>query len=229
MRKKNYSIIIAVITLSSIFCQVNASPQDLKWNFKLTGLAQHNTVPLTNWYTIDPSSYYNESAANGLDGLSFGLDIGLEYMVSKRIGIEGSISYIPTKIQGGTHYTTREIFSEPTGFITFLSVKIIANFYLKKSEKHNISIAPIIGKGFIGELDLYPAIGKSRHFNGKNDFLYGGQISFNHKFSGSRWSLLTSLRYMKTTYEVSEIETGDLRMDLPMALLSLQFGTSYSF
>lgn len=230
MKIKNHTkTITTVITVLFLVCLVNVNAQEKKWNLKLSGVMQQSTEPRESWYLINPGTIDGEAGVNGLQGISFGMDIGLEYLVSKRIGIEGSISYIPTRMHGGTHITQQEIFSEPTGFITFLPLKIIANYYLKKSEKWNISMGPMIGIGFMGEIDLIPDVGRPHHFNGKNGILYGGQICFDRKLSGSKWSILATLRYMNTSYEVSEVGTGDLRMDRTMAPISLQFGTAYSF
>jgi hypothetical protein len=224
--KKSSPVLVLLLTLSLSTVE-SLCAQKSGWSIKMYGLAQW-APNKSNWYTIG-EGYSGESAANGVEkGASFGLECGLEYRVVERLGIEASIGYIPTNIHGGTHQTWRGIFSEPTGRISFIPLHLAVNLYLLQDEKWKIALGPLAGVGIIGELDLRPSVGRARHFNGRKDLLFGGQFVVSRAVTSGGWSVLASLKYMSTSYEVSEIGTGALKQELPMRPLSLRLGVAYS-
>ena len=220
---------MAVFALILILAAAGLNARDSKWRLKVSGVIQKDAGAWINWYTINVGTLDGESAANGTQGLSAGLQLGLECKLAERFGLEGVISYIPTRLHAEVHRTARDLFAKPKESILFYPARIAANFYFGPRGKWNLFAGPQVGIGFFGEADVRPEFGRARHFNGLNRLLLGGHIGADYKPSPGNWSFWGSLQYMRAVYEVSELETGDLRQDLYLNAVQLGLGVSFRF
>jgi hypothetical protein len=200
--------------------------QDSKWQIRISGNLLRNTITWTEWYEIEEP---DEFACNGVEGTSPGIQLAVEYAVSKRIGIEGSLSCIPTRLHAEVHWTSKNQFAVPKENLNFFPSWIGINFSLLQSRSWHIYSGLLAGIGIFGERDVRPEFGRARHFKGKNDLLYGGQLGIRYIPDSSHWRGLLTLQYIRTNFEAAELETGAYKQNLKMYPVILGLGVEYLF
>ena len=217
-----YKILITVCLIS---LSNKGYSQDSKWKIRVQGNLLRNTVTWTEWYAIEEPE---EFACNGVEGTSLGMQLAVEYSITKRIGVEGSMSFIPTRLHAEVHWTSRNQFAIPNERIDFFPIWIGINFSLPQNRSWQLYLGPIVGMGIFGERDVRPEFGRARHFKGKNDLLYGGQLGIKYIPDSSNWRGVLTMQYIRTTFEAAELETGDFRQNLKMYPVILGLGVEYS-
>ena len=225
MKSKEKIIVYSAIFLALIVINpARIYAQDSKWHIKIQGNLLRNTVTWTEWYAIEEPE---EFACNGVEGSSLGLRMAVEYSITKMISVEGSMSFIPTQLHAEVHWTSRNQFAVPNERIDFFPIWLGINFSLTQNRSWNLYLGPIVGIGIFGERDVRPEFGRARHFKGENDVLYGGQLGIKYIPDSSHWRGVLTIHYIRTTFEASELETGDLKQNLKMYPLILGLGVEY--
>ncbi|MBN2399145.1 MAG: hypothetical protein JXI33_02260 [Candidatus Aminicenantes bacterium] len=226
--KCRFSLLV-VFALILAWAADGLNAMDSKWSLTASGIIQGNGGKWVHWYTINASTLDSESAANGTQGISAGLQFGLECKLANWFGLEGVVSCIPTRLFAEVHWTSRNLFAQPKENLLFFPARIAANFYFGPRGRWNLFAGPQVGIGLFGETDVRPEFGRARHFNGKNRLLLGGHVGTDYGLSPGHWSLWACLQYMRAVYEVSELDTGDLRQELYLNAIQFGLGVRYRF
>jgi outer membrane protein W len=166
--------------------------------------------------SMPTGDFSDEGQTTELDS-AFGFQASFEYGITDLMGVEAGLSSL-------NHDVTVKEEGFPSldlGEIDLLTLAVSLNFHVKRTEKMDLFVGPMIGNAFWGDLqttDLFP-----EDFPADDEVVFGLNAGIDLPFGEGGWAFSGKLRY--TLSDVS-LESGP---DLGVDPLELGVGLSYSF
>ena len=127
----------------------------------------------------------------------FALGVEAEYRLGRRLGLELAVHrsrptlVAHTRNDGELESWQREI--------TVLPVTLGLDIHLTPGRRAELSLTPLIGYAFLGDLDL----GEQTRLSADDSLVAGGAVTVDLALGRSLWVLSFGLRYLDADYEIS--------------------------
>ena len=202
------------------------------WTIRLAGVLQVNGNEWVNWYTVIPPSgtLGSQSASNGTQGISFGLDLAADYRIGDRFVLGFAAGFVPTRLHAELHHNEINgiVIEKPKANISFMPVRVVAGYDLFRGPGWSVQAGLQCGLGLFGSKDVIPAVGRARHFSNDNRMLFGAQVRFS-RTSSSGWGYSATLQHLRSGFKVEELGTLAMPQKLDFNPTSFLVGVHYSF
>jgi hypothetical protein len=210
-----------------------AQPADPSWLIQVSGSIQKSSDNYQNWYSVPPTIPPHvgwESAVNGFRSPGVGLDVACEYRIASRIGLGGAVSLVSTPLEATVHRGTATgiVIADPEPSVLFAPLRVTASYDLLHGSRWRLRAGGQAGVGIYNPTDAVPEFGRARHFEGSYNALFGAHVGM--LFTGSKgWGATFGLQYLRSSVEVSELDTGELPQSLTHESFSLIIGVHRAF
>ncbi len=207
---------------------LNVPPPDSRWVFRLFG-ARPDPASDSSYTSVFRPNGVNERSDLRLDaGIGFGL--GLEYLASRRVGVE--LSAIFADLDSQLMFDLDELWETDTADLGITMITLGLNYHLTPDRRVDFFVGPLIG---LVQYDSasYRVLGETvRHNFGDDDFTWGLNFGLDFPFKpDSRWGLTAGLRYLDSSADEGDDDdnaTGQER-SLDVNPLTLMAGIAYRF
>jgi len=210
-----------------------AQPADPSWLIHVSGRIQGNTGNYQNWYRVPPTVPPHigwESAVNGLRSPGVGLDVACEYRIASRVGLGVAVSFVSTPLEATVHRgsATGIVIADPEPSILFAPLRVTARCDLLRGSRWRLGAGGQAGVGIYNPTDAVPEFGRARHFEGSYNALFGARVGM--LFTGSKgWGATFELQHLRSSLELSELDTGELPQSLTHESFSVIIGVHRAF
>ena len=161
-----------------------------------------------------------ESSHLHLDG-GVGVGAGLEYHFNPRIGLEGSLLYVPLETE--LFFDLDDEWESGEDDMDLLAFLIGPNFHLTPDKKVDFYVGLFVGAVDLGSTS-YRLLGETQNRSFDADTVFGAQLGLDIPFGSAGWAVHLGARYMDMTVETAE-EGPEVAADP----LSFEVGFAYSF
>ena len=162
----------------------------------------------------------SERSVFKLDG-GVGGGAGIEYHFNQRIGLEGTVLYVP--LGSDFFFDIGVDWAGDSDDVSMLAFLIGPNFHLTPDKKVDFYIGPFIGIADLGGTS-YQVLGQTQNRSLDTDTLFGVQLGLDIPFGDGAWAVHLGARYMDMTVEADE-EGAEIAADP----LGFEVGFAYSF
>ncbi len=204
------TLFIALATLPG-----TASANDDPWKFRFAVVSMNPTGDIFDVPETGETFSYQSSS-----GVGIALDF--EYRASRRLGIDfGVISASPG--------FTVAVDAEPTSVSAKSDIRVTPiyaalDIHLIPEGRFDLYIGPLVAYVTYDRFELVAGPEMREGFSAEEGFGYGAVLGLDIGFGSGRWSLVTAVRYLKSTLEASP-DDGDVgKTDLNPTIFSIGFG-----
>lgn len=197
----------------------SARGDDSRWTARFFGLRLDPDDGSISESLIRPDGVSERSHLN-LDG-GVGGGAGLEYHFNPRIGLEGSLLYVP--LESELFFDLDDEWESAEDDVEMLAFLIGPNFHLTPDKKVDFYIGLFVGAVDLGSTS-YRVLGETQNRSFDADTVFGAQLGLDIPFGKGDWAVHLGVRYMDMTVETRE-EGPELAADP----LGFEVGFAYSF
>ncbi len=204
------TMFIALATLPG-----TASADDDPWKFRFAIVSMNPTGDIFDVPETGESFSYQSNS-----GVGIALDF--EYRASRRLGIDfGVISASP----GFTVTADAEPVSvSAKSDIRVTPIYAALNIHLIPEGRFDLYIGPLVAYVTYDRFELVAGPEMREGFSAEEGFGYGAVLGLDIGLGSGRWSIVTAIRYLKSTLEASP-DDGDVgKTDLNPTIFSIGFG-----
>ncbi len=166
------------------------------------------------------SNGVSERSALSLDS-GVGAGAGLEYHLTPRVGLEGSVLYVP--LGSIFMFDLDDAWETDEDDVEMLAFVFGPNFHLTPDKKVDLYVGPFVGVVDLGSAS-YRVLGETHNRSLDADTVFGIQLGLDIPFGAGDWAVHLGARFMDMTVEISE-EAPEIAAD-PLAL---EVGFAYRF
>ncbi len=150
-----------------------------------------------------------------------GAGAGLEYLFNERVGLEGSVIYVP--LGSDFFFDIGVDWAADDDDVDMLAFLIGPNFHLTPDKKADFYIGPFVGIADLSSAS-YQVLGETQNRSLDADTVFGVQLGLDIPFGDGGWAVHLGARYFDMTVETDE-EGPEIAADP----LGVEVGFSYSF
>ncbi len=189
------------------------------WTARFFGLRLDPDDGSIHQDTIRPNGVSERSLLTLDSGIGAGA--GLEYHFTPRVGLEGSLLYVPL----GSIFmfdldNAWETDDDDSDMLAFL---LGPNFHLTPDKKVDLYFGPFVGIVDLGGTS-YQVLGETHNRSLDADTVFGVQLGLDIPFGAGDWAIHLGARYMDMT-----IETSENGPEIAADPLGLEVGFAYRF
>ena len=189
------------------------------WTARFFGLRLDPDDDSINRQIVRPDGL-SERSVLSLDG-GVGGGAGLEYHFNDRVGLEGTVLYVPF---GSKLFFDLGIdWAEDEDDVEMLAFLIGPNFHLTPNKNVDFYIGPFVGIADLGSTS-YRVLGELQRRSLDADTVFGVQLGLDIPFGESGWAVHLGARYIDMSIEVEE-DGPEIAADP----LGFEAGFAYSF
>lgn len=146
---------------------------------------------------------------------------GLEYHFNDRVGLEGTVLFVPLGSQ--LFFDIGVDWAEDEDDVEMLAFLIGPNFHLTPNSRVDFYIGPFVGAADLSST-TYRVLGEAQNRSFDADTLFGVQLGLDIPFGDAGWAFHLGARYFDMTIETEE-EGAEIAADP----LGFEAGFAYSF
>jgi outer membrane protein len=209
------AMVIAAIVGAASVATVGAQDED-SFRIRFGGVYVNPTGDLTTDVVLTTLTVEPDSAA--------GLDLGFEFLVNEKIGIDVGVSSTDHDLDGTVLGSTVQI-----GSVGMMPVTVGANLYFGDHEKFDFYLTPFVSWVLYDDIELESALADEVGADSiatKDDVGFGIGIGFDVPLGEGAWALSTGLDYTFTAVETDE--PGD-NVEIDVDPWSVRLGVAYTF
>ncbi len=189
------------------------------WTLRFFGLRLDPDDGAIRQSSIRPDGRSERSVLTLDSGVGAGA--GLEYHFTPRVGLEGSLLYVP--LGSDFMFDIDADWAMDADDVEMLAFLIGPNFHLTPDKKVDLYFGPFVGVVDLGSTS-YQVLGETHNRSFDADTVFGIQLGLDIPFGAGDWAVHLGARYMDMTVEISE-ESSEIAADP----LGLEVGFAYRF
>jgi len=194
-------------------------PEMSRWTARFFGIALNPDDGSINDNRIRPDGLSERSKLSLESGI--GVGAGLEYHFTPRVGLEGTVLYVP--IGTKFFFDIGVDWAEGKDDTEMLAFLIGPNFHLTPEKRVDVYIGPFVVIADLGSTS-YQVLGETHRRSLDADTVFGAQLGVDVPFGKGAWGVHFGARYMDMSVKV-----GNNAQKLAADPLGLEVGFAYKF